>query len=110
MPIQNIGPNAVQAAKFRVKYKDIFHLKEFYRESNTFKIVTLSPIIIIIIFGLSIQFVHASESLSYSYVLGQSYTGKLPVVEQVTPDEYNQSESYLFVENEYEHSEIDEYR
>jgi len=31
MPIQNIGPNAVQAAKFRVKFKDIFHLKEFYR-------------------------------------------------------------------------------
>lgn len=31
MPIQNIGPNAVQAAKFRVKFKDIFHLKEFYK-------------------------------------------------------------------------------
>ena len=31
MPIQNIAPNAVRAAKFTVKFKDIFHLKEFYR-------------------------------------------------------------------------------
>ena len=31
MPIQNIGPNAVRAAYFTVKFKDIFHLKEFYR-------------------------------------------------------------------------------
>lgn len=31
MPIQKIGPNAIKAAKWRVKFKDIFHLKEFYR-------------------------------------------------------------------------------
>ena len=30
MPIQKIT-NVVQAARFRVKFKDIFHLKEFYR-------------------------------------------------------------------------------
>lgn len=31
MPVQNIGPNAIQAAKFRIKFRDIFNLKEFYR-------------------------------------------------------------------------------
>ena len=31
MPIQNITPNVIQAAQFRIKFRDIFKLKEFYK-------------------------------------------------------------------------------
>lgn len=31
MPIKNISPNAIQAANFRIKFKDIFNLTEFYK-------------------------------------------------------------------------------